>query len=381
MTTKGDLTLTPELPIGMRRVEALQGKLPTRILNCVFQWSGFTQRQMVDLWKGSSPRIAGALEVLVEAELLTAVPVWVMCGGEVVSGKEPEDKDAILEQYDMYYGSDPATIYVTHRDRIMLDRTRARIHEDIRGDHNEDKPKILHTLHLHDCMVVLSRGGYRPSAGYRGSLYLSGGGQVVPDARMRMRADLGEYPTELVKGRFHSLNIRRAAETRKEIRTRLMEYVPAAREIPGLIVAVVCENKLLVDVVREEAGHLGVPAWAVSEAQVVLGEPLEGRAANLRPLYVDLDVYVEYERSATTPADIRDKLMKYVYAALAGFALTVLFICETEEAMLIFRQEHENLQREHSVGFSLITATYAEVMAGKKSGDTWNMDGQVVRLL
>ena len=72
--------------------------------------------------------------------------------------------------------------------------------------------------------------------------------------------------------------------------------------------------------------------------------------------------------------------MVYFRAVQEGDELTALFICETGEAMRIFREEHQNLERQLGVKLNLITATYAEVTAGKKSGDTWIMNGTAVQL-
>ena len=67
--------------------------------------------------------------------------------------------------------------------------------------------------------------------------------------------------------------------------------------------------------------------------------------------------------------------MPYANAAAEGKGVSVLFICETKKAAQLFRQEHENLQREMDVNFLLVTATLKEVMAGKKSGGEWLVNG------
>ena len=97
-------------------------------------------------------------------------------------------------------------------------------------------------------------------------------------------------------------------------------------------------------------------------------------------VHKDLNVFIEYERSATSVAAIRRKLRKYLRAAAAGFNTPVWFICETERAMHIFRQEHERLQRETRVRFPLFTTTYAEVVAGIRSGAIVMMNERPVRV-
>ena len=94
-----------------------------------------------------------------------------------------------------------------------------------------------------------------------------------------------------------------------------------------------------------------------------------------------IQFYVEYERSATTPVAIRDKLMPYFRAVRRGYDCAVIFICETERAAEIFRQQHRNLQRELRVTFPLITSTYAQVTAGDRFDTCWNLGRQPVTLL
>ena len=272
------------LPAAMRRVEPLRGVLPNRILSSAFQWSGVTRRQLVGLLNESSQRVASDLAVLVDAGLLDTVPVWVMRGGRLVSVKEPEAKHEVVEQFHMHYGSDHAATYVAHLDAIKLGRVRGRVHDDIRGDHNEDRPKLRHTLQLHDCMVALTKGGYRVSAGYRGCLYLPGA-QAVPDFRMLARIFLGEYPTEFVPDLFVLRHGPSAVGVRPEVRSMLEEYAPLVEDFQRLLI--VCQIGVVVDLVREEAKALGIPVLAVLERRVVVGDPVGGRALIVRPLFVD----------------------------------------------------------------------------------------------
>ena len=106
-----------------------------------------------------------------------------------------------------------------------------------------------------------------------------------------------------------------------------------------------------------------------------------GMPDSIRPLFVSIQWYVEYERSATTPAAIRDKLMKYFRVVRRGYDCAVIVICETDRAAEIFRQQHRNLQRELGVTFPLITSTYAQVMAGDRFDTCWDLDGRTATLL
>ena len=290
----------PELPLSMRRVEVLQGVMVTKIFNAILQWPGFTARNLVDLLIDSLPRVQDCLADLVGAGLLIVIPVWELRDGTLVSLKRPEinEENPIIREFHMYYGSKTAAIYVGGRDGSSLKRIRTRIEEDIRGDHNDGRPKFRHTLKLNDCVVALSLGGFRPFAGYRGSLFIPGGSQLVPDAWMLVRVE--------------------------------------------------------------------IPLRGIDGREVVV--------------HTDLNVFIEYERSATSVAAIRRKLRKYLRAAAAGIKTPVWFICETERAMHIFRQEHERLQRETRVRFALFTTTYAEVVAGIRSGAIVMMNGRPVRM-
>ena len=297
MTNKSDV---PEFPLTMRRVEVLEGVVITRIFNLVMQWSGLTAKNVVDLYHESSTRVQECLDKLVKAQLLIAIPVWELADGTLVSLELPrvDPENPVVREFNMYYGSETGAIYAARRDGVLLKRIVNRIHEDIRGDHNNDRPKILHTLQLNEVSVTLSLGGFKPFAGYRGSVYVPGGEQLLPDALMWLRVEIG-FPTD---------------------------------EDPDAVVQ------------------------------------------------VDFKVLVEYERSATRAGAIRRKLRKHFEAAGQGIIIAVWFICETERAMNLFREEHWNLSRETGVTFPLFTCTYADVMAGMAQETMVNMSGQEVRI-
>lgn len=151
----------------------------------------------------------------------------------------------------MHYGSRAAAIIIEHRDVSSLNRSRDRFHEDIRKDHNAARPQLLHTLRLNDCIVALHKGKYNVSAGYRGCLYLPGGQQLVPDARLSARLDLGEFPAEFLSGYWLSPTSQQASDVREGVRQQLVKYVPDARESGSLGVACVCEHEGLMGVARE----------------------------------------------------------------------------------------------------------------------------------
>ena len=116
------------------------------------------------------------------------------------------------------------------------------------------------------------------------------------------------------------------------------------------------------------------------ERNVTTLDPTRDLPAVFRRLLVLIQFYVEYERSATTAGDIRDKLMPYFRVAGAGYACAVIFICETRAAADLFRQQHRNLQRALGVEFMLITSTYDEVVAGEFEA-CWNLNGNPVTLI
>ena len=75
---------------------------------------------------------------------------------------------------------------------------------------------------------------------------------------------------------------------------------------------------------RDEAANIArdydvaLHALALLEDSVTVGDAAPGRPDFIRPLYVVNHWYVEYERSATTPAAIRNKLMPYFRAVVAA---------------------------------------------------------------
>ncbi len=227
--------------------------------------------------------------------------------------------------------------------------------------------------------------GYLVSAGYRGSLYLPGGQQLVPDFRLTAHLCLGEFPTEFMRG---APWVRSSRAEREEIGRQMGQYIPEVRRLGGLTVACLCENEAVVAVTKEEAGNIArdydVPlqVLAILESSVTVLDAAPGMPDSIHPLFVIIQWYVEYERSATTPAAIRDKLRPYFRAVRRGSDCAVIVICETDRAAEIFRQQHRNLQRELGVTFLLITSTYAQVTAGGDRFDTcWDLDGRTATLL
>ena len=120
---------------------------------------------------------------------------------------------------------------------------------------------------------------------------------------------------------------------------------------------------------------------AILEGIVTVLDAAPGKPDFIRPLFMSIHWYVEYERSATTPAAIRDKLRKYFRVVSRGYDCSVIVICETDRAAEIFRQQHRNLERELGVTFPLITSTYAQVTAGDRFDTCWDLDGRTVTLL
>ena len=65
-----------------------------------------------------------------------------------------------VPEYHMHYVSIEGTIIIEHRDVSSLVRSRNRVLEDIRKDHNVERPQLLHTKQLNDCVVSLVKAEY-----------------------------------------------------------------------------------------------------------------------------------------------------------------------------------------------------------------------------
>ena len=429
MVIRGRGAFRPELPAEMKRIERLHGVLPYRVFENIEHYSGLSDPQLAELLDVRPGRLAEALAQINRGEdakkvaaavakfnqgkgenedadrntigallresgggeLLVRIPVYTGPEGEPTSNVAlvPLLEDGALPapKFHMNYISVEGTIFIGHRDAISLATIRRRVQEDIRKDHNGYAPQLHHTLQQNDCIVAMLRHGYIVSAGYRGALYLPGGQQLVPDALLTADLCLGEFPTELMRGGHGIRWSGQGGAEREEIRRQLGQYVPEARRLGGLSVACLCENEAVIEVTREEAANIArdyyvaLHALVFLENAVAVGDAAPGRPDFIRTLYVTIQWYVEYERSATTPVAVRHKLMPYFRAVRRGYRCPVIFICETDRAAEIFRQQHRNLRREQGVEFPLITSTYAQVTAGDRFDTCWNLDGKTAALL
>ena len=417
----------PEMPTEMRRIERLHGVLPYKVFENIEHYSGLSDPQLAALLDVRSGRLAEALAqinqgedkeriaaavarfneatgededvdrntigaLLREAnrgELSVRIPVYTGPEGGLTSNVASvpllEDGTLPASRFHMNYISTEGTIIIEHRDVSSLNAIRRRVNEDVRKDHNGYAPQLTHTHQQNDCIVSMLLHGYLVSAGYRGSLYLPGGQQLVPDFRLTAHLCLGEFPTEFMRG---APWVRSSRAEREEIGRQMGQYIPEVRRLGGLTVACLCENEAVVAVTKEEAGNIArdydVPlqVLAILESSVTVLDAAPGMPDSIHPLFVIIQWYVEYERSATTPAAIRDKLRPYFRAVRRGSDCAVIVICETDRAAEIFRQQHRNLQRELGVTFLLITSTYAQVTAGGDRFDTcWDLDGRTATLL
>ena len=418
--------LQPQLPAAMRRLQRLNGVLPTRVFEQVLHVSGLTDPQLCELLSVRNGRLAAAVaqlnqgedqravagalarfnadmdkaeaadkdrikigDYLTEAnrgELLVRIPVYKGPDGELTSDVRRFGDLALPNpEFHMHYGSSEAAIVIAHMDASSLTRSRDRLHEDIRKDHNASRPQLSHTLQLNDCLVSLNKGKYNVSAGYRGCLYLAGGLQLVPDARLSAHLRLAEWETEFLSGSWLSPTSRQARTVREGVRQQLVKYVPDARRSGSLTVVCVCTNEGLMEVAREESAEISqthqvdLSTFTLLQRDVYMDPPRPGMPEVFRRLWTPIEFYLEYERSATTRRAIRDKLMPYFRVARRGHSLSVIFICETKGAAGLFREVHRNLQRELGVSVLLITSTYAEVSAGQFDS-CWNHNGAAVHL-
>ena len=417
MAIRGRGAFRPELPAEMIRLERLTGVLPSKVFENIEHYSGLSDPQLATLLGERPSRLVGALAQLNQGadeekiaaavarfneatgkdedadrnaigallreanrdELLVRIPVYSGPAGALTSNTAlvPRLEDGTLPapRFHMNYISVEGTIIIEHRDATSLAAIRRRVYEDVRKDHNGYAPQLTHTHQQNDCLVAMSTHGYDVSAGYRGALYLPGGQQLVPDARLTALLSLGEFPTEYMRG-----------ADRQEIRRRLERYVPEARRRGSMSVVCLCENGAMIEMVRDESANIAryhnveLHVDAVLERSVTVGDAVPGGPNSIRSLYLLIHWYVEYERSATTPAAIRDKLMPYFRVAGRGYDCPVIFICETRRAAAIFREQHRNLQRELGVTFQLLTSTHAQVTAGDQFDTCWNLDGNHVQL-
>ena len=429
MVIRGRGAFRPELPAEMKRLERLNGVLPYKVFENIEHYSGLSDPQLADLLDVRPSRLADALAQLNQGEdeeriaaavarfnetagededadrntigallreanrgeLLVRIPVYTGSEGELTSNVALvpllEDGTLPAPRFHMNYVSVEGTIIIEHRDATSLAAIRRRTYEDIRKDHNGYAPQLAHTHQQNGCLVAMSLHGYLVSAGYRGALYLPGGQQLVPDARLTAHLYLGDFPTEYMRGGHWNPWGKPSRTQREEIRRQLERYVPEARRLGGLSVACLCENEAVIEVVRDEAANIArdynvaLHALAVLKDTFTVGDAAPGRPDSIRPLYVVNHWYVEYERSATTPVAIRNKLMPYFRAVGRDYRCPVIVICETERAAQIFRQQHGNLQRELGVTFTLITSTYAQVTAGDQFDTCWDLNGHAARLI
>ena len=374
--------LEPVLSAAVQRLSHLKGVLVTKVFHLMEEFSGVTEPQLITFTGVGSKRIEAALAQLMKGNLLVRYPVYRLPDETLTSDAgQFGDKPVPEALFHMHYLSDEGTIIVEHRDISSLARLRTRVHEDIRKDHADERPQILHTLHLNDCIATLVAKGYDLSAGYRGCLYLAGGAQLVPDARMSAALDLGEHAVEFFEGNPRNQDVRRV------VRRQLLGYVDDARIVPGLQVMCICRNAGLMNLVAEEGAaicledRVDLLAVPVLEDRFEVGQAREGMPEVWRPLSMPLRFYVEYERSADERHDIREKLMPFVTVASAGHTSDVIFICETQGAADLFEEEHLRLQREHQVSFILVTSTYEAVTGRTRGGQPWLWNGQPAQLI
>ena len=428
MAIRGRGAFRPELPAEMRRLERLTGVLPNKVFEAVEHYSGLSDPQLAALLGVRPSRLADALAQLNQGEdeegiaaavarfneateqdedadrnaigallreanrgeLLVRIPVYSGPAGELTSNAAlvPRLKDGTLPapRFHMNYISVEGTIIIEHRDATSLAAIRRRVYEDVRKDHNGYAPQLIHTHQQNECLVAMSMHGYDVSAGYRGALYLPGGQQLVPDARLTAHIRLGTFPTEFMRGGNWIRAGGPGRAEREEIRRQLERYVPEARRRGSMSVVCLCENRAVIEVVRDEAANIAryhnveLRVEAVLESSVTVGDAVPDRPDSIRSLYKVIHWYVEYERSATTPAAVRDKLMPYFRVAGRGHDCPVIFICKTQRAAEIFREQHRNLKQELGVTFLLLTSTYSQVTAGDQFDTCWNLDGRPYQL-
>ena len=332
-------------------------------------------------------KIGDFLEPASRGELLVRIPVYIMPDGFLTSDVRRFGMGLLPEpQFHMHYLSKQGAIFISRRDGSLFTDARDRIYEDIRKDHNIGRPQLRHTLHLNDCVVAMLKANYKVSGGYRGCQYLPRGYQLVPDARMSAHLYLGEVHLEFLHASRQPLRSTHDQDNRDRARQQLAQHVDAARRAGSLTVFCVCENEELMEVARQEAEKISrveqvrLSVWPLLRWRATVAPPQAGRPQTVRRVLQSFKFFLEFERSATTRRAIRQKLLPYVLAVRTGYDVAVIFICETRQAAALFREVHQNLQREFQVSLLLITSTYAEVSAGSFDS-CWNLNGKTVRLV
>ena len=255
MVIRGRGAFRPELPAEMKRLERLNGVLPYKVFENIEHYSGLSDPQLADLLDVRPSRLADALaqlnqgedeekiaaavarfneatgedenadrntigDLLREAnrgELLVRIPVYTGPEGELTSNVALvpllEDGTLPAPRFHMNYVSVEGTIIIEHRDATSLAAIRRRAYEDVRKDHNGYAPQLTHTHQQNGCLVAMSLHGYLVSAGYRGALYLPGGQQLVPDARLTAYLYLAISPRSSCAGAIGSGGANKAGQS------------------------------------------------------------------------------------------------------------------------------------------------------------------------
>ena len=93
-------------------------------------------------------------------------------------------------------------------------------------------------------------------------------------------------------------------------------------------------------------------------------------------------VFVEFERSATDPADVAKKSEPYVKTACQGQPICVAFVCETDEGATNFRAEFESVYLEQGLLVPAMVTTLREVKEGPLTGPgaIWKVLGTPMQL-
>lgn len=366
------------VPAPMQLVDLLSEVPRARAASRTLLYPGSTKMNLLEPRRESSTRMGGILEHLTGNNLVTAKPAG-MLNGVPVSVEHYTGGGNITGHFDMHYADDQLLLYTVRRDRLSAKAIRQRANEEIHGDHKSEGSKIRHTFDFNRCMLKLEAGGYHPAPGYRDCLYLPGGKQLVPDARMRVTAAFGECMVIPMGNRAPTPDGPEADEAVLAVLKMLQGYSHISRFYPGKPLVCVCQDHNLIPLVQEEAMAFEFQVWAVLPMEAELGPPRED-ARMVRPVSVDLDLFIEYERTAQTKKLAREKLMLFADAAKSGNLSSLLLIGENEKVVTLFRAEYENVRDARRVWFPMVTATRDEILAGKKSGDSWVLDWMNVPL-
>ena len=100
-------------------------------------------------------------------------------------------------------------------------------------------------------------------------------------------------------------------------------------------------------------------------------------------IFALFEFFLEYERSARTPAAISRKIRSYVGHTKWGVKNPLAFVAETEEAEAIATEIAKTLMEEYDIEMEIVTSTYERITRrlSADNRDVWVSVGRPVLIL